>query len=168
MLESSCRHGPDQDFPFNLILWYGAKKILLYRNRTNFWCRSHMYFRPVFFPLYVVLKIGLSTIRYFFNTHLFSNIFIMTLNYFLCPISVQNPENVHFEGINLFPLHQHTETINSTIRRKSRYITSTHCKNWKTGIYQGSAECCDGDCDSDLNRLASVVLRQYTTVTNHC
>ena len=34
-------------------------------------------------------------------------------------------KNVHFEGIYLFPLHQHTATSNSTIRQQSRYITST-------------------------------------------
>ena len=46
----------------------------------------------------------------------------MTLNYVLGPILVQNPENEHFEGIYLFPLHQHTAAINSTIRRHSYYI----------------------------------------------
>ena len=51
-----------------------------------------MYFSTCFYPLYVVSKIGLSTLRYVFNTHLFSNSFIITLNYVLCPISVQNLE----------------------------------------------------------------------------
>ena len=36
------------------------------------------------------------------------------------------------------------------------------------GLYQGSADCCEGDRDSDLNRLDSVILRQYATVTNQC
>ena len=30
--------------------------------------------------------------------------------------------------------------------------------HWKTGIYQGSADCCEGDHDSDLNRLDSAIL----------
>ena len=41
-------------------------------------------------------------------------------------------KNVHFEGIYLFPLHQHTETINSTIRKHSCYITSSQ-KTLKDG-----------------------------------
>ena len=56
---------------------------------------------------------------------MFSNVVIMTLNYVLCPILVQNPENAYFEGVYIFPLHQHTATINSTIRQHSCYITST-------------------------------------------
>ena len=49
----------------------------------------------------------------------------MTLNLVLCPILVHNPGNVHFEGIYLFNLHQHTVTINITIQQHSRYITFT-------------------------------------------
>ena len=30
----------------------------------------------------------------------------------------------------------------------------------------GLSDCCEEDCESDLNRLASVIHRQYTTVTN--
>ena len=37
-------------------------KFLLCWNRTNSWCRNHMYISICFFPLYVVLKIGLSII----------------------------------------------------------------------------------------------------------
>ena len=33
---------------------------------------------------------------------------------------------------------------------------------------EGSDDSSEGDRDSDLNHLASVVLRQYTTVTNKC
>ena len=66
------------------------KQFLICRNRTNLWWRSHMYFLTCLPPSYVVSKIGLSTIR-FFNSHLFSNVVIMTLNYVLCPILVQNP-----------------------------------------------------------------------------
>ena len=36
------------------------------------------------------------------------------------------------------------------------------------GLCQGSADRCEGDRDSDLNRLDSVILRQNTTVTNQC
>ena len=72
------------------------EKILLCRNRTNSWCRAHIYISTCFFPLYVVSKIGLINIRYFSNTHLFPNVVIMTLNYVLCPILVQNPGKCTF------------------------------------------------------------------------
>ena len=72
------------------------EKILLCRNRTNSWCRAHMYISTCFFPLYVVSKIGLSTIIEFFNTHLFSNVVIISLNYVFCPILVQDPEEWTF------------------------------------------------------------------------
>ena len=39
-------------------------------------------------------------------------------------------------------------------------------KHWKIMKYQGSDDCCEGYRDSDLNLLASVILWQYTTVTN--
>ena len=97
---------------------------------------------------------------------MFSNVAIMTLDYVVCPISVQNPENEYFEGVYLFPMHQHTETINSTIRQHSCYITSAQ-QRLKYGLYQGSYDHCEVDRDSDLNRLALVILR-YTTVTNQC
>ena len=35
-------------------------------------------------------------------------------------------------------------------------------------LYLGSSNSCEGDHDSDINRLASVILLQYTTVTNQC
>ena len=38
------------------------KQFLLCWNRTNSWCRSHMYILTCFTSLYVVLKIGLITI----------------------------------------------------------------------------------------------------------
>ena len=87
-----------------------SKKILLCRNRTNSWCRSHMYILTCFAPLYVVLKIVISTIRYFFNARLFSNVVIMTLNYVLCPISVQNPEKCTFwRYIYISPASTHSD-----------------------------------------------------------
>ena len=42
----------------------------------------------------------------------------------------------------------------------------TQIKHLNTGLYQGYADCCEGDRDSDFKRLASVILRQYTTVIN--
>ena len=74
-------------------------------------------------------------------------------------------KNLHFEGIYIFTLHQHTATSNITIRQQSFYITSKK-KALKYRIYQGSDNRCEGYRDSGLNRLASVIIRQYTTVTN--
>ena len=101
-----------------------SKKIVFFRNRTNSWCRAHMYIWTCFSPLCVLSKIGISTIIYILNTHMFSNIVIMTLNYFMSTILVQNLGNVYIEGVYLFPLHQHTVSSNSTIQLHSRYITS--------------------------------------------
>ena len=43
-----------------------------------------------------------------FNTHLFSDVFIMTLNYVLCPILVQNLEKCTFSGyISILPASTH-------------------------------------------------------------
>ena len=47
-------------------------------------------------------------------------------------------------------------------------ISPPHSKHLKTGIYHGLADHCEGDHDSDLNILASVILSQYSTVTNQC
>ena len=78
-------------------------------------------------------------------------------------------KNVHFEGLYIFPLHQHTATSNITILRHSRYITSTE-QTLNGGIYQGSSNSCEGDRDSDLNYLASAIsgykLLQPTSVSN--
>ena len=41
-----------------------------------------------------------------------------------------------------------------------------HRNHWKTELYWGLADCGEVDRDSDLNCLASVILRDYTTVTN--
>ena len=38
----------------------------------------------------------------------------------------------------------------------------------KEGALAGSSKRFEGYHDSDLNSLASVILRQYTTVTNKC
>ena len=38
----SSRQGPNQYVPFSLILWYVAKKFLLYSNSTSSWVGSHL------------------------------------------------------------------------------------------------------------------------------
>ena len=55
-----------------------------------------------------------------------------------------------------------------TYKTPQKIILLKKSNIWKVGIYQGSADSCEGDCHSDLNRLASVIFRQYNTVTNKC
>ena len=43
-----------------------------------------------------------------------------------------------------------------------------HTENTKRRIYHGLSDSGEGDQDSDINRLASNVLEQYTTVTKQC
>ena len=43
-------------------------------------------------------------------------------------------------------------------------LTPTQRKPWNSGIYQDMNDSCKGDHESDLNCLASVILRKYTTV----
>ena len=69
-----------------------------------------MYISKYFFPLYVVSKICLSTVRLNFKTHLFSNVDIMTLNYILYLILVQNPGKCSFRMIiYIFPASTHND-----------------------------------------------------------
>ena len=56
-----------------LISLYGTeqKQFLLYWNRTNLWYRVQIYFSTCFPLLYIVPKIGFSTIRFFKYTSVF-------------------------------------------------------------------------------------------------
>ena len=56
----------------------------------------------------------------------------------------------------------------STSKTFQEHRSPTHSKHWKTEIYRGSDYRGEVDRDSVLNHLASVILRQYTTVTNQC
>ena len=159
--------GTAQDIPFDLILWYIAKKFPFCRNWTNSWCRAHMYILTYFPPSYVVSKIGLSTIRSFLIhicfQMLLSRHLIMFCVLFWCRIR----KNVHFEGIYLFPMHQNTATSNSTIRRHCRYITSTH-KTLRDGALSGVGKSLWGRLWLWFKSPRFSNIRQYTTVTNQC
>ena len=104
-------------------LWFHSlmhsQKSLLYRNRTNSWYRTHMYFLTCFFPLYVASKIS-------FNTHLFSYVVIMTLNYDVCPIPVQNMESCTFcRNISIFPASAHSGKQHHNLTTLPLYQTHT-------------------------------------------
>ena len=66
----------------------------------------------------------------------------------------------------IFP---HNILLHTSTSMTSRNLQSpTQSKHLKTGLYQRLADCCEVDRDSDLIYLNSVILRQYTTVTNWC
>ena len=48
-----------------------------------------MYFLTCFFYLYVILKTGLSNIRYILDTNMFSNFVTMSFDYDHCRVLVQ-------------------------------------------------------------------------------
>ena len=93
----------------------------------------------------------------FHGTFLFSQI----SNLFICGIFEHNyfVEDKEIHYLIFF-------IINNKCRNQAPVIkTSDHLK---TEHYQGLAGCCEGDLDSDLNRLASGNLWKYTTVPSHC
>ena len=45
---------------------------------------------------------------------------------------------------------------------------ATNNKHLNTDLYRGLEDRSEVDCDSDSNHLDSVILRQYTNVTNQC
>ena len=73
--------------------------------------------------------------------------------------------------ISIFPASTHSDNQQhhlTTPFDDTPFISNPHSKHLKTDLYQGSADFGEGGRDSDLNRLASVILRQNTTVTNQC
>ena len=110
-----------------------------------------------FFPFVRLLKIGLSTIRKSLNTHLFSNIFIITLNCFCILFWCRIREMyilkvyIYFSCINV--QQRATAPFGDTL-----VISPLQIKHLTTGVYQGSANRCEGYRDSDLNRLTSAIL----------
>ena len=120
-----------------VITWYSPRCPLRYhslvhrKNNPYFveiWpiCDKYLtYIFDLFLPLYVVPKIGLSTIRLFLIRIYFQMlqpwhwiIFFALFWYRIC-------ENAHFIVIYLFSLHWHTAISNITIKQHSRSITST-------------------------------------------
>ena len=87
-----------------------------------------------------------------FNFNLSHNFYILT-----------SIESIHF-GIfkhNLFASDKATHNlrfwiINNKFINQDSVIKPSD--NWMMGLCQGFANCCEGDCDSDLNPLASAIL----------
>ena len=85
---------PDQDAPFDLILWY-IEKTYFFGIVPICDVEITCIFRPVFTFVRCIEDMS-HYYNIIFNTHLFSNVAIMTLDYVLCPILVQNLEKFIF------------------------------------------------------------------------
>ena len=63
----------------------------------------------MFFPSVGCIEDRSQCYKIFFNTDLFLNVVFMTLNYFLCPILVQNPQKCTFwRYISIYPASTHS------------------------------------------------------------
>ena len=119
------RRGPSQDAPFNLIIWYTTKKIPFFFGIGPI---RDVYLKYIFRPVSPFLRFIEVRYQYYniiSNTHLFSNFFIMTMNYVCTLFWCKIRKNVHFEGLYLFTLHQYTAMSNIKIWRYSHHIIST-------------------------------------------
>ena len=96
--------------------------------------------------IYVIEAISL----YFICNHHITLIFSQISNQLLCEISKLN---VRVRNINLNP---------------NKFWSPPHSKHWNTDHHHGLVNHSEGDCESDIKRLASDHLRKYTTVTNQC
>ena len=109
------------------ISFYGTyqKQFLLFWNINNLWCKSHLYILTWISPLYVVSKIGLSTIKYIFNTNLFSNVVIMWLNYVFVIFSV-----AEFEIMFIYKVYIYLPCINTQQQTTAPFLRDCHCHGW--------------------------------------
>ena len=116
-----------------------------------------MYISTCFPPLYVVSKIGLSTIRYFFNTSLFKYCY-HDIELCFVPYFGAESEKMHILKVYIHFLYINTQRQENAPFDDTTVILPLQSEHLRTGIYQGSANCCEGDCDYDLNFLASAIL----------
>ena len=89
---------------------------------------------------------------------MFSNVVIMTLNYVLCPISVQNPEKMHVLKVYIYFPCINTQRQATALFDDTPVISTPHRKYLKIRIYQGFVNRCEVDLDSVFNRLDSATL----------
>ena len=140
-------------------------KFLLDSNRTNSWWIAHMYFLTCFPPWYVVSKKGISTIRYFFISICFQMFlswhWTIFCTLFWCKIRKTHILKIYIYFPSINTQQQSTEPFNNT-----PVISHQHIKHSKTGLYEGLYDCFEVDRESDLKHIASVILRQYNTITN--
>ena len=74
-----------------------------------------------------------------------------------------------FKGQCLLQTTRSTTYQNLRFPRQSKIERLPHRANIERQRYIGGSEDRgEGDCDSNLNRLYSVLIRQYTTVTKQC
>ena len=118
---------------------------------------SQMYISTYFPPLYVVLKIGLITIRSFLILICFQIFFswhwIMFCNLFRCRI-----RKMYIQKVYIYLPYINTQRWSTSPFDDTPIVSPRHSKYWNTGLYQGSDDRCEGDRDSDLNLMASAIL----------
>ena len=159
--------GPAQYFPFYLILCYIAK---------------HSYFvgiGPICYieltciltpppPLSIGSNIGLKTMRYFFNAHIFQMLLSWHLIMFYALFGAEYGKCTVCIYIYIYITCINTQRKATAPFDNNLFVSPPHSKHWKTEIYRLLADRGEGDRDFDLNCLDSVILRQYNTVTNQC
>ena len=125
----------------------------------------------IFWPVFSFVHCIKDRYQYYtmiFITHLFSNVVIMTLNYVLCPILVKNLEKCTFWRY-IYISHASTHSDDQQHHLTTLQLYHLHTENIEVcGSIRGRTIVAKGYCDSDLIRLDSVIIRQYTTVTNQC
>ena len=114
--------GPDQDVPFDIILWYIAKKSCFLGIGPIRDVELTCIFRLVsslctLNPRYV------SVLYHNFLMHIFFQMLLSWHWIMFCTLfwwKIWN--NVHFESLYLFTLNQHTAKSNSTVQQHYRHI----------------------------------------------
>ena len=131
-----------QHYVFVIAIVTGECAILILRKLRFGVC--HCWYCLLIYNDYVIL------LCFILNYHRIF-LFLQILNIFICFISKHSifaaDEAIH----NLQFLITNNKYINQVYVIKP----SNH---WKTGLYQGSADCCEGDSESDWSRLASAIL----------
>ena len=110
-----------------------------------------------------------------FNTHLMRFIYwyctliyvICTIHYILFLIIAELCFSLRFR-INYVLVFSNTNFAVDKLIHNLPFFSPPHSKHLKTEPCQFSVDHSEGDCGSDINRLAWHNLRQYTSVTNQC
>ena len=92
---------------------------------------------------------------------MFSNVVIMTLNYVLYPILVQNSEKMFILKVYIYLPCIETQRREKAPFDETPVISSSDHR--KKGLYQGSADCCEGDRNSGL-----ICLLQKSQAIHYC
>ena len=88
----------------------------------------------------------------------------------LCFVCNHHRTFIFLQNLNQFLLWYLQTQFVLQINKSTTYqfLSTQHRKHWKTEPYWGSADCGEGDHNSDINHLGSDNFRKCTTVTNQC